>query len=486
MGYSEAPINILLVSYPAQGHINPMLRLGKCLASKGSSVIFITTEKAGRELRTVNNIIDKSVIPVGNGSLAFEFFEDGLSDDDPIRASLTTYLPHLELVGKKFLSQMIKNHAADESNTLISCIINNPFLPWVSDVAAELEIPSALLWIQSGAVFAAYYNYFHKLVRFPSNAEPYIDVQLSSLVLKYNEIPDFLHCFSKYPFLGSLLLEQIKNLSKVFCVLVDTYEELEHDFINYISKYSVLIRPIGPLFQNPKTKTASNICGDLVKSDDDCIIEWLNSRPQSSVVYISFGTIVHLPQEQVNEIAYGLLDSQVSFLWILKVKPSLNAKHVGFKPHCLPDGFLEETSGKGKVAKWCPQEQVLAHPSVACFMTHCGWNSSMEALTLGVPMLTFPAWGDQVTNAKFLVDVFEVGVRLGYSQAENRLVCRDEVKKCLLEAMAGPKAEMLKQNTIKWKKAAEAAVAVGGSSDRHIDAFMEDIKTRFKRCNKLS
>lgn len=101
-------------------------------------------------------------------------------------------------------------------------------------------------------------------------------------------------------------------------------------------------------------------------------------------------------------------------------------------------------------------------------------------------MLTFPAWGDQVTNAKFLVDVFEVGVRLGYSQAENRLVCRDEVKICLLEAMAGPKAEMLKQNTIKWKKAAEAAVAVGGSSDRHIDAFMEDIKTRFKRCNKLS
>nr|AFK33415.1 unknown [Medicago truncatula] len=100
----------------------------------------------------------------------------------------------------------------------------------------------------------------------------------------------------------------------------------------------------------------------------------------------------------------------------------------------------------------------------------------MEALSLGVPMLTFPAWGDQVTNAKFLVDVFGVGIRLGYSHAENKLVTRDEVKKCLLEAMAGEKAEELKKNAIKWKKAAEDAVAIGGSSDLHLDAFMQDIK----------
>ena len=94
-------------------------------------------------------------------------------------------------------------------------------------------------------------------------------------------------------------------------------------------------------------------------------------------------------------------------------------------------------------------------------------------------MLTFPTFGDQLTNAKFLVDVFGVGIRL--RRGERKLVTRDEMKKCLLEATTGEQAERLKKNAMKWKKAAEEAVAIGGSSDRHLDAFMEDIK-KHKRC----
>ncbi|XP_027365480.1 gallate 1-beta-glucosyltransferase-like [Abrus precatorius] len=466
---SEAPINVFMVSFPAQGHINPLLRLGKFLAAKGLFVTFATSETAGKDMRTANSISDTSVTPVGDGFLKFDFFEDGLADDDPIKKELSDYCAHLELVGKQYVSHMIKKHA--EENNPISCIINNPFLPWVCGVAAEHGIPSALLWIQSSAVFTAYYSYFHKLVRFPSHDEPYIDVHLPSIVLKYNEVPDFLHPSSPYPFLGTLILEQFKNLSIPFCVLVDTFEELEHDYINYISKF-VLMRPIGPLFKNPKAKGSRDIRGDFMKSDD--CMEWLNSKDSASVVYISFGTIVFLPQEQVTEIAHGLLESKVSFLWV--IKPPL--LELGLQPHVLPDGFLEGTRDKGKVVQWSPQEEVLAHPSVACFMTHCGWNSSMEALTLGVPMLTFPAWGDQVTNAKFLVDVYGVGIKLGYSQSEKKVVSREEVKKCLLEAIVGPKAEELKRNALKWKRVAEAAVDDGGSSDGHLDAFVEDVKRR--------
>ncbi|XP_061373880.1 gallate 1-beta-glucosyltransferase-like [Gastrolobium bilobum] len=466
---SEAPIHVFMMSYPAQGHINPLLRLGKSLAAKGLFVTFTTTEKAGKDIRTANNITDKLVTPIGDGFLKFEFFEDGLTDEDPKRKSLSDYSEQLELVGKPYVSQMIKKYV--EAKHPISCIINNPFIPWVCDVAAEHEIPSALLWIQSCAVFTAYYSYFHKLVRFPSDAEPYIDVQLPSTVLKYNEIPDFLHPFSPYPFLGTLILQQFKNLSIPFCVLVDTYEELEHDSINYLSKF-VPIRSVGPLFKISKAPGTSDIRGDFMKSDD--CIQWLNTRPPASVVYISFGSVVYLPQEQVTEIAHGLLNSKVSFLWVLK-PPN---EDLGLKSHVLPEGFFEETSDRGKMVRWSPQEEVLAHPSVACFMTHCGWNSSMEALTSGVPMLTFPAWGDQVTNAKFLVDVFGVGIRLGYSAAEKKLVTRDEVKKCLLEATLGPKAEELKQKALKWKKAAEAAVAAGGSSDKNINEFADDIKKR--------
>ncbi|RZB43659.1 putative UDP-glucose glucosyltransferase [Glycine soja] len=467
----EAPIHVLMVSYPAQGHINPLLRLGKCLAAKGLFVTFTTSETAGKNMRTANNITDKSVIPVGDGFLKFDFFEDGMADDDdgPKKINLGDFSAQLVLFGKQYVSQMIKKHA--EENHPFSCIINNPFVPWVCDVAAEHGIPSAMLWIQSSAVFTAYYSYFHKLVSFPSDSDPYVDVQLPSVVLKHNEVPDFLHPFSPYPFLGTLILEQFKNLSKPFCVLVDSFEELEHDYINYLTKF-VPIRPIGPLFKTPIATGTSEIRGDFMKSDD--CIEWLNSRAPASVVYISFGSIVYLPQEQVTEIAHGLTNSHASFLWVLKPPP----KNFGVPPHVLPDGFFEETRDKGKVVQWSPQEEVLAHPSVACFLTHCGWNSSMEALTLGVPMLTFPAWGDQVTNAKFLVDVFGVGIKLGYGKAEKKVVSREEVKKCLLEATEGPKADELKQNALKWKKDAETAVAVGGSSARNLDAFVKEIKKR--------
>ncbi|KAK7280314.1 hypothetical protein RJT34_25377 [Clitoria ternatea] len=468
---SEASFHVLMVSFPAQGHINPLLRLGKFLAAQGLFVTFATTETAGKNMRTANeNITKKSVTPLGDGFLKFDFFDDGLAEDDPIRKNLSDFCAQLEVVGKKYVSEMIHFHV--ESNQPISCIINNPFVPWVSDVAAEHKVPSALLWIQSIAVFTAYFSYLHKLVPFPSDADPFVDALLPSITLKYNEIPDFLHPFSPYPFLGTLILEQIKKLSKPFCVLVDSFEELEHEFITYLSKF-VNMRPVGPLLKNPKAITAGGIIrGDFMKSDD--CIEWLNSRESKSVVYISFGSIVYLPQEQVSEIAYGLAESKVSFLWVVK-PPS---KESGLQSHVLPDGFLDSTKDRGKVVQWSPQEEVLSHPSVACFVTHCGWNSSMEAISLGVPMLTFPAWGDQVTNAKFLVDVFGVGIRLGYSNADNKLVTREEVKKCLLEAIQGPKAEELKENVQKWKKAAMAAVALGGSSDRHLAAFLDEIRNR--------
>lgn len=132
----------------------------------------------------------------------------------------------------------------------------------------------------------------------------------------------------------------------------------------------------------------------------------------------------------------------------------------------------------GKVVQWSPQEQVLAHPSVACFVTHCGWNSTMESLTSGMPVVAFPQWGDQVTDAVYLVDVFKTGVRMCRGEAENRVIPREEVEKCLLEAISGPKAEEMKKNALKWKEVAEAAVAEGGSSDRNLQEFVDEVGRR--------
>lgn len=420
-------------------------------------------------MRKANNVSGEPT-PVGDGMIRFEFFHDGWAADEPKRQDLDLYLPQLELAGKEAVTKIIKSHEEKiDGHGRVMCLINNPFIPWVSDVAKSLSIPSAMLWVQSCACFSAYFHYCHSLVPFPSENEPEIDVQLPNMpLLKYDEIPSFLHPTTPYAVLRRAILGQFKNLSKPFCILMETFQELEADEINYV-KSLCPIKPIGPLFVNPKLNL-SPISGDFIKADD--CMEWLDSKNPSSVVYISFGSVVHLKQEQINEIADGLLSSDVSFLWVMKQVH----KDSGFEPLVLPDGFLEKAGERGMVVQWSPQAQVLAHPSVACFVTHCGWNSTMEAVSSGVPVVAFPQWGDQVTDAKYLVDVFKVGIRMCRGEDENRIISSKEVEKCLLEATSGPNVAEMKENALKWKKAAEDAVAEGGSSDRNLEDFVDNVK----------
>ncbi|KAL8166456.1 hypothetical protein V2J09_007955 [Rumex salicifolius] len=451
-------IHVLMVSFPGQGHMNPLLRLGKRLAEKGLLVTISTNETFGQAMVSSNNLTPGESSPVGDGFLRFDFIDDEWEETDPRRQDMDLYLPQLERVGRKRIPEMMRR-LHDEGRP-VTCLVNNPFIPWVSDVAAELSVPSAVLWVQSCACFLSYYYYANRLVDFPDQDHPFRDVQIPNLpLLKWDELPSFLHPTTPYPFLRRAIMGQYKNLNKPFCVLMDTFHDLERDIIDYSSTLPAMpddddatllnIMPIGPLFMNPKKKTATSaaddVRGDELKADLDCLT-WLDSKPDGSVVYISFGTIPPHPD-----------------------KP--------FVPHTLPEGFLDKAGDNGRVVKYSPQEQVLAHRAVACFLTHCGWNSTMEALSLGVPILAYPQWGDQVTDAKFLVDVFGVGLRMCRGEQDDAVVPRDEVDRILKEATVGPTARRIKANALAWKDKAEAAVHQGGSSDANLQEFIHDVTT---------
>ncbi|XP_023553803.1 gallate 1-beta-glucosyltransferase-like [Cucurbita pepo subsp. pepo] len=465
--------HVFLVSFPGQGHINPMLRLGKKLAATGLLVTFSTTANAGRRMKNAGSISDDPT-PLGNGFLRFEFFDDGLTDTSPA-IPFDQYMPQLRRLGEISLLQILKNQTKE--NRPVACVIGNPFVPWVCDVADHLGISSAVLWVQSLAVLSIYYHHFHGSVPFPSETQPNLDVQLPCLpLLKYDEIPSFLLPNDIYHTIGKTILDQFSNLSNPFCILIDTFEELEAEIVEYMSKIFP-IKTVGPLFKNCN-EIKTSISGDCLRIDE--CMEWVDSKPKGSVVYVSFGSVVYLKQEQVDEIAYGLLNSGFCFLWVLKPP----ASNLEIKRHVLPKEFMEEAGERGKVVQWSPQERVLSHPSVACFMTHCGWNSSVEAISSGVPVLAFPQWGDQLTNAKFLVDVFGVGLRLSRGVGEDRVIKRDEIEKCLREAMVGPKAVEIKQKAVERQMAAEKAVAEGGSSDRNFKHFIDEIRKRSIGCGE--
>ncbi|KAK9071122.1 hypothetical protein SSX86_009690 [Deinandra increscens subsp. villosa] len=465
-------VHIFLVTFLGQGHVNPFLRLAKLLASKGNILVTFSASKSiQNKMKKAGAAISGDPTPVGScgGMIRFDFFNDGCSEDnDDERNDIETFLPKLEAYGKTELTEIISRHA--QNGQPVSCLINNPFVPWVSDLAKELNIPCAMLWVQSCFCFSAYYCYENSLAPFPSEQQPDINVHLPNMpVLKPDEIPSLLHPSTHYPFLKRAVLGQFKNLSNNFCVLMETFEELEGDLIKYMSQICP-IRAVGPLFKNPLLETNSNISGDLIKAED--CMEWLDSKPPSSVVYISFGSVVNLRQEQMTEMAYGVLNSGVSFLWVIRNDVTTTEQSAGR----LPEGFLKEADDRGMVIQWSPQARVLAHPSVSCFMTHCGWNSTLEALSSGIPVVAFPQWGDQVTNAKYIVDEWKVGIMMCRGEAQHKVIGRDEVEECLREATGGVKASKIKKNAMKWKNAAGAVVVEGGTSDRNIQEFVDEVR----------
>ncbi|MQL92405.1 hypothetical protein Taro_025029 [Colocasia esculenta] len=465
--------HVLFVSFSGQGHLNPFLRFAKRVADKGADVTFSTIEDAGRRIRESSKSVaaDGEFTTVGCGRLRFEFFSDGWSAGDPRRYDLKLYMPQLREVGTIEVSALIRRQA--EEGRPVTSVINNPFIPWVLDVATAMGIPCGMLWVQSCAVFSTYYHYYHSLSDFPDVARPDLHVTIPGVpVLRPHELPSFLLPRSPYPSLTVAILAQFENLHNASWVFVNTFDELERDAIAGISKLTTVI-PVGPLIELPSSKDGKDVRGDLWKAAD--CIGWLDAQADCSVVYASVGSIVVLRREEVVEMAEGLRASGRPFLWV--VRDDTRAM--------LPDGFEEETAGRGLVVDWSPQEKVLAHPSTACFLTHCGWNSTLECLTSGVPAIAFPQWGDQVTDAKFLVEVYGVGVHLRSqplkaeaAAEEGPSFTRADVERSIEEVTRGPRAGVMRANAARWKDASKRAVHDGGSSDKNIRLFLEEISRR--------
>jgi pathogen-inducible salicylic acid glucosyltransferase len=224
------------------------------------------------------------------------------------------------------------------------------------------------------------------------------------------------------------------------------------------------LRAIGPtipsMFLDKRLEGDKNYGFSIFKPNTDACMKWLDDQPKGSVVYVSFGSVAALEVEQMEEIAWGLRMSNRCFLWV--VRASEEAK--------LPKNFVEETCEKGLVVRWCPQLEVLAHEAVGCFVTHCGWNSTLEALSLSVPMVAIPQYSDQSTNAKYIMDVWKMGLKA--SADEKGLVSREAAEHCIREIMEGERGNEIKKNALKLRKLAKEAVDEGGSSDKNIEEFV--------------
>lgn len=202
---------------------------------------------------------------------------------------------------------------------------------------------------------------------------------------------------------------------------------------------------------------------DLYTLDATISLNWLTTKPPRSVIYVAFGSMADLSNKQMEELAWGLQTSNFNFLWVVRVSEQPK----------LPKTFLEDLGDKGLIVNWSPQVKLLQDEAVGCFFSHCGWNSTIEALSLGVPMVGMPQWTDQPPNAKLVEDFWKVGVRVKVN--EEGIVSREEIKNCIREVMEGERSREIRGNCEKWKELAIEAISEGGTSDKNIDEFVSKL-----------
>ncbi|PKI36050.1 hypothetical protein CRG98_043561 [Punica granatum] len=215
--------------------------------------------------------------------------------------------------------------------------------------------------------------------------------------MRLRDMPRFPGTTDRDHFLFNFVKDAVARFDKAAATIIHTFEALEQDVLNALSAMSSgPTYAVGPfqllIDQIPGNENhLKHIGSNLWKEDMDCL-QWLNSQKPKSVVYINFGSVALLTSQQLVEFAMGIANSGYPFLWI--IRPDL----VNGDSAILPPEFNEETRTRAFITAWCPQEEVLNHPSVGGFLTHCGWNSVIESMSAGVPMMCWPYFGDQQTN----------------------------------------------------------------------------------------
>ncbi|XP_012080127.2 UDP-glycosyltransferase 74B1 [Jatropha curcas] len=443
--------HVIIVAYPAQGHINPLLQFAKRLASKGLKATLATTPYTISSIQASPAV---GIEPISDG-----FDEGGFNQASSVEA----YLESFKTTGSRTLTELILKFNA--TGFPISCIVYDSLLTWVLDVATRLRVYSALFLTNSASVCSMYWHFDKGVLDFPVKKET-LPVSFPGLPpLGFFDLPSFLAFPTNHSAYLDAVFDGFHCLDETDWVFCNSFEDLEIELVKAMNGLWPVVM-VGPMV--PSAYLDQQIDGDtaygasLWETETDQCLKWLDTKPSQSVIYVSFGSMANISAKQVEEMAWGLKASNRPFLWVIKESENK-----------LPVDFLDSVGEIGLVVSWCNQLEVLTHQAIRCFVSHCGWNSTLEALSVGVPMVCVTQWSDQPTNAKFVEDVWKVGVR--GKKDEEGIITREELEKCLKEVMGGERNREIKTNAYKWRDAAKKAVSMGGSSDTNINQFVSKL-----------
>ncbi|XP_059072300.1 UDP-glycosyltransferase 72B1-like [Cryptomeria japonica] len=355
--------------------------------------------------------------------------------------------------------QKAKPHIEDvlqslRSSSLISAFITDICCTELLDVTAKLKMP-AYLFVTSSAAFVCFLLHLPKLVSEIklSFKDADYEVEISGLPsIPTRDLPSPVQDMSDSSF--KWVIYHASRLKEVSGVLINTFAELEEEAIMALTTLATpSIYPIGPL-----------ICKGSDTPDESRCLKWLDEQPPSSVLFVSFGSAGVLSREQITDLAIGLEASGHRFLWVLRGYKSEDFSFLETDiSQLLPEGFESRTWDRGLVLpNWAPQVRILSHPSTGGFLSHCGWNSTLESVCHGVPMIAWPLFAEQRMNKVILVKQIKVAIDL--KMDNNGFVKREEVERAVRELMEGEEGRKAREKMKELKGKAKMAVMEGGST----------------------
>uniref|UniRef100_A0ACD5YS17 Uncharacterized protein n=1 Tax=Avena sativa TaxID=4498 RepID=A0ACD5YS17_AVESA len=471
-----APPHFLVVAFLGQGHINPARALAERLTRTmpGARVTLSTAVSAHRLMFPSLAFPDEEV---HDGAISYIPYSDGYDRGFRLFANdgdaAWRYVEAFGRVGRKTLSAVLDRLAA--RGQPVTCVVYAMLMWWAAEVARERGVPRALYWIQPATMLAVYYHYFHGYERVITEhaADPGFTVAMAPGLpsMAIRDLPSFFTDVTDERMVAAFgdirrTFEQLdldvdgSTGGKKPMVLVNTVEALELGALASVPELDVF--PVGPavlsMFADGTRSANSAAVGDLFEHDEKGYMEWLDKKPERSVVYVSFGSMSAASKRQKEEMKRGLAASGRSCLWVVR-KDSRD---------CDEDGDGDDE--RSMLVEWCDQVRVLSHPAVGCFVTHCGWNSTLESVSCGTPVVAVPQWSDQDTNARLVVD-WGIGVRATIDA--DRFLDAEELTRCLGIVMGdSEEGAAMRRSSAEWKEKVQEAITDGGSSENYLRTFL--------------
>ncbi|KAH7279828.1 hypothetical protein KP509_37G039000 [Ceratopteris richardii] len=276
-----------------------------------------------------------------------------------------------------------------------------------------------------------------------------------------------------------LIRNLFENVKQADRILVNSFFELERAVVQSLREAGLHLDMVGPLFMMHSLSSVSNhvtAAASLLPEDTSCLT-WLDKQQETSVLYVSFGSIAPMEEHTLVDLAHALEASNVNFLWV--IRPDCMSGKASLQ-QLLPEAFMEGMQDRGCVVPWAPQLAVLGHRSIGAFLTHCGWNSVLESLSHGVPILGFPQDAEQNTNLRFVVKDWKVGLPL-FSEKQQKEPCNrrsmcSQAECSIAEIMRGDVGTEARKHALEWRKAAVEA-CISGSSLLNLQRIANELIT---------